>query len=344
MVLPTTYMAVLWLLIASALCFGSWANLQKLTGKWRFELFYYDYSFGVALCAILAAFTLGSMLSRELTFQDNLLIASRRQMAYSAAAGVVLNLGNILTIASLSVSGLALAFPVSMGMAVLTGLVFTVTGSPLNSPVLLFGGAFVVLVAMIFNALSRSLHLDAQVVVAAPKPRGRPPGTARAVFLAVMGGIFLGLGWQLVEMGRVGDAGVAPYGEALWIGAGVFLSTLFYAPFFMTFPPGGRPIGWRDYFQGTKSRHALGVLAGMAWLAAAIAALLGAGAAQAAQLPAGAGYLMAQGAPLLSALWGLLAWREFKGAKPAVNLLLAAMLVLYAAGLWMIALAQPQAR
>jgi glucose uptake protein len=43
MILPTTYMAALLLSIASMICWGSWANTQKLAGKWRFELFYYDF-------------------------------------------------------------------------------------------------------------------------------------------------------------------------------------------------------------------------------------------------------------------------------------------------------------
>src|SRR5580698_952770 len=105
------------LLIFSMLCLGSWANAQKLSGKWRFELFYYDYSFGAIVCAVLAAFTLGSLDSQELTFQDNLLIASRHAMAYAAGAGVVFNLGNMLLLAAVQVSGMAVAFLISFGLA-----------------------------------------------------------------------------------------------------------------------------------------------------------------------------------------------------------------------------------
>src|SRR5271168_954887 len=88
MILPETYLSALLLIILSMLCWGSWANTFKLSGKWRFELFYFDYSLGVLLAAIVAAFTFGSM-GDELSFRDNLSIASHRNMAYALAAGVI---------------------------------------------------------------------------------------------------------------------------------------------------------------------------------------------------------------------------------------------------------------
>ena len=47
--------------IITMLCWGSWANTQKLAGKtWRFELFYWDYVIGIFLFSLLSALTLGS--------------------------------------------------------------------------------------------------------------------------------------------------------------------------------------------------------------------------------------------------------------------------------------------
>src|ERR1700679_3100646 len=114
MILPMTYMAALLLSIASMFCWGSWANTQKLAGKWRFELFYYDFSIGMLLCAVIAAYTLGSWRAADLSFSDNLLIPSKRQMAYAGGAGVVFTLANMLLVAAISVSGLAVAFPVGI--------------------------------------------------------------------------------------------------------------------------------------------------------------------------------------------------------------------------------------
>ena len=89
MILPTTYGAALLLTILSMLCWGSWANTQKLTGKWRFELFYFDYAFGVLLCAIVAAVVFGSMNSHELTAFDTFALTGKRKLAYAFAGGVV---------------------------------------------------------------------------------------------------------------------------------------------------------------------------------------------------------------------------------------------------------------
>src|SRR5579863_3750552 len=119
MILPTTFVAGALLLILSMLCWGSWANTQKLGGQWRFELYSYDLSVGVAVCAAIAAVTFGSLNSSELTFQDNLLIASYRKMAYCAGAGMVFNLGNMLLLGAMSIAGLAVSFPVSFGVALI---------------------------------------------------------------------------------------------------------------------------------------------------------------------------------------------------------------------------------
>ena len=48
--------------VITMLCWGSWANMQKLASKeWRFQLFYWDYSLGVLLLTIVFALTLGNM-------------------------------------------------------------------------------------------------------------------------------------------------------------------------------------------------------------------------------------------------------------------------------------------
>jgi hypothetical protein len=85
MILPTTYWVALLLAILSMICWGSWANTFKLTGKWRFELFYFDYSFGLLLFAAIAAATLGQ-LGTELSFSDNIVIAGKRQLGYAVLA------------------------------------------------------------------------------------------------------------------------------------------------------------------------------------------------------------------------------------------------------------------
>ena len=110
MILPTTYLAALLLSILTMICWGSWANTQKFSGKWRFELFYYDYALGLLITATILAFTFGTFGS-ELSFMDNMAIAGKKQMAFALAAGVIFNLANMLLVAAIAVAGLSVAFP-----------------------------------------------------------------------------------------------------------------------------------------------------------------------------------------------------------------------------------------
>lgn len=351
MILPTTYSAALLLLIVSMLCWGSWANTQKLAGKWRFELFYYDYSIGVLLCAVVAAFTFGSWLPKELTFQDNFLIAGKRQMAYGVAAGAVFNLANMLLVAAIAVAGMSVAFPIAIGLALVIGVVWNFALNPQGNPLLLFAGAFLVVIAILINAFAYSTYLDqknqaakppaARPVAARPNaPRGRPTvqpaGASKGIVLSVIGGILMGMFYPLVEIGKGGDAGVAPYGIALLFGAGVLLSTLLYVPFFLNFPVEGRPIGARQYFSGNTKQHLLGILGGIVWMTGAVCNFVAASSPATLQVGPAVSYALAT---LISALWGLLVWREFRGASSRVRILLVVMILVFLAGLGMISYA-----
>lgn len=352
MLLPTTYLGALLVLVVSMLCWGSWANTQKLTGKWRFELFYYDFSLGTVLCAITAAFTLGQILPKELTFSDNLLIALKRQMGWAFLGGVVFNLANLLLVAAISVSGLSVAFPISIGLALVIGTVWSFILNPQGSAVLLFGGAFLVLVALIVDAFAYSVYLDVKrtrELAANPDPRGKRkaaqgPGAARGIALSIVSGILMGMFYPLVEMGREGDNGVAPYGIGLLFSAGVFLSSLFYLPFFMNFPVEGDPIEFGGYFRGTRKQHMLGLAGGVIWMAGGLCNFAGASTPASVQVGPAISYALGQGATLISALWGLLVWKEFAGANLRVKSLILVMLVLFVTGLGMISVAPLHAK
>jgi glucose uptake protein len=349
MILPTTYMAALLLSIASMILWGSWANTQKLAGKWRFELFYYDYSFGVVLCALIAAFTLGSWLPQELTFTDNFLIAAKRQMAYGVAAGMVFNLANMLLVAAISVAGMAVAFPVTIGLALIIGVVLNYSMNPQGNAALLFGGAGMVLLAIVVDAFAYNSYLELKFLEAqnvalqadprAPKKRTRKAGAGRGIALSIVGGILMGLFYPLVEAGKAGDSGVGPYGIALLFAGGVLFSSIIYIPFFLNFPVAGEPLELKAYFKGTRNQHLLGIAGGLVWMAGAITNFLAASAPVSVQVGPAVSYGIGQGATLISALWGLLVWREFKGANLRVKGLLAGMLILFIVGLSMIAIA-----
>ncbi len=348
MLLPTTYAAALLLLLVSMICWGSWANTQKLTGRWRFELFYYDYSIGLFLCALIAAYTFGEMLPKELTFSDNLLIASKRQMIWGFAAGAVFNLANMLLVAAIAVAGMAVAFPISIGLALVIGVVWNYLLNPQGNPALLFGGAVLVICAIVVDAFAYSSFLDAKLNATAAAQKASPrvrtiarakTGAARGIILSIVSGILMGTFYPMVEMGKQGDSGVGPYGIALLFGGGVLVSTLLYVPFFLTFPVSGEPIEARQYWNGTRNQHLLGLLGGLIWMIGGICNFTAASTPVQVQVGPAVSYALGQGATLVSALWGLLVWKEFKGATQRVKLLIVVMLVLFVAGLGMVSIA-----
>jgi glucose uptake protein len=349
-ILPTTYPAALLLLLFSWLCLGSWANSLKLSGKWRFELFYYDYSMGAALCALVAAFTLGSMNSHDLTFQDNLLIASRHAMAYAFGAGMILNLANLLLLGAMQVSAMAIAFPLAFGVALVIGAISNYVLNPSSNGVLLFSGAILTLIAVVVVAIAHVARLDAlsppktalRPDPRAPRPR-RPQSPVPGIVLGVVSGILMSLDASLSSAARTGDTSVSSYSAALLIGAGVLLSTFLYTPFFLNFPVQGKAVQLSSYLQGTRQQHLLGILGGVVWMAGMLGAYTAAGdpaTFQAAAQPSPVVSLaLAQTVPLAAALWGVLAWREFQGTSLRVKLLLTATMILYAAGIAVVAIA-----
>lgn len=346
MITPETYGSALMLIILSMLCWGSWANAFKLAGKWRFELFYYDYSLGVLLAAIVAAYTFGSM-GNDLSFSDNLLVAGKRNMAYAVAGGAVFNLANMLLVAAISVAGLAVAFPVGIGLALVVGVIWNYILNPQGNPSLLTVGVVLVVGAIIVDALAYGAH-GRGAAAAAPDGVGRAKGRKRAgpsrkgILLSLISGLLMGSFYPLVEIGKgqgVDAAGLGPYAVAFLFSIGVFLSTFVFNLYFLNLPVQGEPLSMFAYVHGTLKQHGLGILGGIIWCTGAIANFVAASAPKTVQVGPAISYAVGQGATMVSALWGLLVWKEFAGASPRVQTLLTVMMLLFVAGLLLISIA-----
>ena len=57
---PDSLGIALVMMVTTTVCWGSWANTYKATKGYRFELFYWDYAFGIVLVSLALALTLGS--------------------------------------------------------------------------------------------------------------------------------------------------------------------------------------------------------------------------------------------------------------------------------------------
>ncbi len=355
MIVPTTYVAALLVTILSMICWGSWANTQKIVGKWRFELFYFDYSFGVLLTAILAAITFGSMNGNELSVSDSFAIAGNRKIAYGFAGGVIFNLANMLLVSAIAVSGLAVAFPIGIGLALVIGVVLSYFLNPQGNPALLFGGAGVVVLAIIVDAIAYRMHdLSKQPAPASatkqvrgqrpPAPVKKRSSSVKGIVLSLVAGVLMGSFYPLVEMGKSGDNGLTPYAIALVFAVAVFLSTFVFSIFFMLAPVQGEAVSIWQYFKGTKWQHLLGVAGGTIWCVGTISNFVAASAPAAVHVGPAISYALGQGATMISALWGLLVWKEFAGATPRVRMMIGVMMALFVVGLAMVAAAPLYAR
>jgi len=332
MLLPQTYGAALSLIVLTMLCWGSWANTFKLAGKWRFELFYYDYSLGVLIAAAIYALTFGNLGHDGLAFSDDLMHSGSRQIFFGALGGVVFNLANMLLVAAISVAGLAVAFPVGIGLALVIGVIWNYALKPQGNPVLLFTGAAIVVGAIILDALAyRALE--------AGKAQAARKVTGKGIVLSLVSGVLMGSFFPLVEIGKAGERGLGPYAIGFVFAVGVFLSTFVFNLFFMNMPVEGPPVAMSGYFKGTGRQHLLGIVGGMIWATGTIANFAAASSPESVQVGPAISYAIGQGATMVSALWSLLVWNEFAGAGPRVRLLVVIMLILFVCGLGLVSVA-----
>ena len=350
MVLPTTYGAVIILLLLSMLSWGSWANTQKLTGKWRFELFYYDFSVGVMIAALLAAYTFGT-LGDELSFADNMFVTGKRNMAWALLGGGVFNLANMLLVAAISIAGMSVAFPISIGLALVIGTVWNYVLNPQGNKYLLFGGLVLVAAAIVVDGMAYAAQAAAKrleeerrpVPPAAGKAKRPKQGSGlKGIVVSLVSGVLMGSFYPLVQLG-VGEGpdsgGLGPYAVAVLFAIGVVITTFVYNLYFLNLPIQGRPIRMSNYFQGTGRQHLLGIAGGAIWCVGAVTNFVAAAAPRQIQAGPAISYALGQGATLISVLWGLLVWKEFAGAASRVKVLIGVMIALFVCGLGMISLA-----
>ena len=348
MLLPTTATGVLAALLISLLGLGAWAMCYKATRRVRFEYFAYDFAWGVAVAAVAAAFTLGMWNSQELTFQDNFLLTGLRKIAWALGSGMVFNLANMLLMASTSVSRLSVAFPLTFGFALAIGSVGQYFVRPGVNAMLAFGGATVVVVGVILAFvgykwfLQDEAHRAIKALTADPRANVTQPAadtSTKAFVLALFAGIFYSVFYYAIQEAISGENGVASYGAALIVAAGVFGSTLVFVPFFLNFPVRGKPLAVRQYLQLERRQHIWGILGGMVWTAGLLGGLVVHGLPVAIQPEPVITYLLSNAGPLVTALIGILVYRELPEAPVKVHAMMGAMVVLMLLGMGMMALA-----
>ena len=329
MFLPATYEAALALMILSMLCWGSWANTLKLCPKYRFQLFYWDYVIGLAAGAVVWGFTAGSAGHAGLPFLQAVANTSASAVLWAACGGAVFNVANLLLVAAIDVAGLAVAFPVGIGLALIVGAVSSYLVHPAANPLLLFAGVALVTVAIVFDAAAYRKRESA----------GRAT-TTRGIVLSLVAGLLMGSFYPLVAHAMGGTSntpGPGPYAVALFFAFGVLISTVPANWLLMARPLDGKPpVRGADYGKAPMGWHVAGVVGGFLWCTGAVSNFV---ASQANVVGPAVSYSIGQGATMISACWGVFVWREFAGAPRSAKMLLLLMFLFFLFGLSAVALA-----
>jgi len=317
--------------VITMLCWGSWANTQKLaSSQWRFQLFYWDYCVGVLLLTLIFAFTLGSMGDGGRGFLDDLRQAEWEYVGYALLGGVVFNMANILLVAAIDIAGMAVAFPIGIGLALVIGVITTYRVDPSGNPTLLFAGVACVTAAILLDALAYR-----RLLASGHKT------TAKGIALALLCGILMGQFFQFVAksmppLEQIADPEMAgrltPYTALVFFALGLFLSSFVLNTLVMLKPFVGDPVPLGAYFtQGNLRLHAVGILGGMIWGVGMSFAIIAGDVAGFA-----VSYGLGQGATMVAAFWGVFIWQEFKHAPKGTNPLLALMFAFFILGLGLI--------
>lgn len=313
-------------MVISMLCWGSWANTMKLCSGYRFQLFYWDYVLGLTLGALLWGITLGSLGAEGRPFFADLHQADQAHIVLALIGGAIFNVANLLLVAAIEIAGLAVAFPVGIGLALVVGAISSYILAPSGNPLILFGGIALVMVAIVLDAMAYRL-----------RETERRSLSVRGVVISLVAGLLMGSFYPFVSRAMTGDGAPGPYAVALFFVAGVALCAIPFNYLLMRKPlDGSNPVSISGYTRARGSWHLWGLLGGVIWCTGAIFNFV---ASRAHVVGPAVSYSIGQGATMISAAWGVFIWKEFATAPQRSKTLLAWMFAFFLCGLTAIALA-----
>jgi len=318
---PHNLEIALLMMITSAVCWGSWANTYKGVKNYRFELFYWDYAVGIFFISLIFALTLGGSGNDANSFLNNVHSADTSNIVSTMVGGAIFNLANLLLVAGIDMAGLAIAFPVSIGIALVVGVVSSYALQPKGNVALLAAGVLCAVIAVILDGKAYgSLASTGRVV------------SKKSIVTCIVSGVLMGLWAPFVAHGMTHGNTLGPYSIAVFLTLGALLSCFIWNIYFMRKPLVGEPVSFSGFFSGPALGHMLGLLGGIIWGTGMVFNLVAANFTGVA-----ISYAIGQSAPMVAALWGVLAWKEFKGAGSRAKLYLVLMFVFYCLAILLVA-------
>jgi glucose uptake protein len=323
MYLPTAFAVALSLTVLSAVCWGSWANSYKWTQGYRFELFYWDYIAGVVAVALILAFTMGSWGSSGESFLTNLRITTPSNIVYALVGGFIFNIANLLLVAGIELAGLSVAFPISIGIAVVEGVALSYAIQPKGNLLYLAFGVILAILAIIFDAFAYHSVSRAGHHV-----------SSKAIIVNVISGLLMGAFAPFVTRALTAGHPLTPYGISVFFALGALASCLVVNVYFMRRPLTGKPVSFSGFWQAGASNHLLGFVGGVVWGLGTLFNFVGASFTGMA-----ISYAIGQSSPMIAAFWGVFVFGEFAGSGRRAWRFLGLMFAFYIAAIVVIAMA-----
>ncbi|HWZ83527.1 MAG TPA: hypothetical protein VNW47_12920 [Terriglobales bacterium] len=309
---PASFGIALLMMIGSAMCWGSWANTYKGVKNYRFELFYWDYAVGIFLTSLILAFTMGSTGNDASSFLNNVHAADTSNILWTMVGGAIFNLANLLLVAAIDMAGLAVALPVSIGIALVVGTMLSYILQPKGNMLFLAAGVACALIAVTLDGKAFGSLAGGRIA------------TRKSIWICVVSGVLMGLWNPFVAYGATRGHALTPYSSVVFLTLGALLSCFIWNLYFMKKPLAGDPVDFSGFFSAPASGHLLGLLGGAIWTTGTVFNVVAGGATGFA-----ISYAIGQAAPMVGALWGVFAWKEFAGAPSKAKVYLLGMFAFY---------------
>jgi glucose uptake protein len=255
------------------------------------------------------------------SFASNVQATSASNLVSALVGGAIFNLANLLLVAAIDMAGLAVAFPVTIGIALVVGVVLNYVLQPKGNAWLLMSGVACALIAVILDGKAYG-HLR------------RVGGSAsrKSIVVCIVSGVLMGLWSPFMTYAMTRGQSLTPYSAATFLTLGALLSCFLWNVYFMRKPLVGEPVGFGGFFRAPASAHLLGLFGGFIWGTGTVFNLV-AGKTTTFSVS----YAIGQSAPMVAALWGLFVWKEFAGSESRAKVYLGLMFVFYILAILLVA-------
>jgi glucose uptake protein len=148
--------------------------------------------------------------------------------------------------------------------------------------------------------------------------------TRKSVIVCIVSGILMGLFAPFVTRALTTQPALGPYSIAVFFTLGALLSCFGINVYLMKKPLVGEPVAFGDFFKAGAKNHLLGILGGFIWGTGTVFNFVSASFTGVA-----ISYAIGQSAPMVAALWGVFAWKEFAGSDRKAKTFLGLMFLFY---------------